>query len=121
MDLNEQGQRFSFAYVRAVASVAGYGVNESETDDDSVDLTIAQRGGGGTVRSPKLDLQVKHKRTVAPLADLIPYPLPVKNYQELRGNDFQVPRILVVVLVPDNVSTWLSLSARSLSSLTRQA
>ncbi len=110
MNINEQGQRFSFAYVGAVASVAGFGVVEPPTDDDSVDLTVAKRGLGGTVRSPRLDIQAKHQRCDAiPEGDLA-YPLPIKNYVDLRGADFLVPRILVVVFVPavdDNADTGI--------------
>lgn len=36
-----------------------------------------------------------------------PYDLKVKNYEELRHLDFQVPRILVVVAVPEDVSRWV--------------
>jgi len=107
MDLSEQGQRFSFAYVEAVASVAGYSVAEWPTDDDSVDLTLSQRGPGGTVRSPKLDVQVKHKRCDDDGQDPIGYELKLKNYNELRGSGFQAPRIMVVVLVPPDVDAWV--------------
>lgn len=109
MDVNEQGQRFSFAYVHAVASVTGYAVDEKRTDDDSVDLTICRRGGAGTARSPKLDLQVKHWRqgSFPPEADTLSYPLKVKNHNELCGDGFQTPRILVVVLDPVEIDDWV--------------
>jgi hypothetical protein len=44
MDENQQKEQFSYAYVRAVASVAGYGVHRPEPDDDSVDLVVSARG-----------------------------------------------------------------------------
>src|SRR5581483_7510794 len=59
MDLSQKKQEFSNAYVKAVAAVCGYATHQPSVDDDSVDLGIAARGGGGTVRSPKLDLQLK--------------------------------------------------------------
>jgi hypothetical protein len=35
------------------------------------------------------------------------YDLKAKNYEELRHTDLQVPRILVVVAVPPDVSAWV--------------
>ena len=59
MDLAQQKQEFSKAYVKAIAAAAGYATQEPTVDDDSVDLGVVARGGGGTVRSPRLDLQLK--------------------------------------------------------------
>jgi len=115
MHIDEQGQRFSFAYVRAVASAAGYAVVEQETDDDSVDLTIAQRGGGGTIRSPRLDLQVKHSRIGPRQEETIRYAVPIKNYDELRADNFQSPRLLVLVLVPADTTSWVQQTEEQLA------
>lgn len=41
--------------------------------------------------------------------DYIRYPLKVKNYNDLRKNAL-VPRILVVLLVPENLEDWLQQS-----------
>ena len=38
------------------------------------------------------------------------YPLKIKNYDDLRLTNIQVPRILVVVLVPSDISQWLNYS-----------
>lgn len=97
---NEQKQQFSFAYLRAIASAAGYGVSRPEIDDDSVDLTFAARGVGGAIRSPRLDAQVKC--TAKPLRnDVDPsLSLPCKNYNDLRDPNLQAPRILIVMYVP---------------------
>ena len=107
MDINEQKQQFSVALVRAVAAVCGLAYATPDTDDDSIDATIALRGGGGTVRSPKLDVQLKCSSVVDSSGDEMSYPLPIKNYNELRAVDVMVPRILVVVLVPDGLMDWL--------------
>jgi hypothetical protein len=42
------------------------------------------------------------KSTARNLMDtrFIRYPLPVKNYEDLRHENYQVPRILVVVVMP---------------------
>jgi hypothetical protein len=108
MYLTQCQEAFSLAYVRAVAATAGFRVQDgAQPDDDSVDLTIAARGPGGTVRSPKLDLQLKCQRGRPANAPTWPYDLKAKNYEDLRHTDLQVPRILVVVAVPDDVTTWL--------------
>lgn len=110
MELSRQKEQFSIAWVRAVVSVAGYVVYQPEVDDDSVDLGIAMRGGRGTIRSPRLEAQLKC--TAAPIwrFDPMQFVLKKKNYDDLRGNDLLVPRILIVVCVPEDVTLWLDQS-----------
>lgn len=107
MDINEQKQQFSFAYVRAVASAAGLAVSRPDVDDDSVDLTIGRKGGGRTIRSPKLDVQVKCTGGNAVLNGELSFDLEIKNYDELRYEDYPYPRLLIVVTVPPTVTDWL--------------
>lgn len=109
MTLNDLKAEFSHAYVRAVAHAAGYFVQEANRsfDGDGVDLTLLSRSPSGTVRSPRLDLQLK--ATASPIVeDPFPYDLDVKNYDELRSVQLQVPRILVVVSVPDSTASWVA-------------
>ena len=113
MDVDAQKEEFSRAYVRAVAAVAGFAWSQPSVDDDSIDLTLAAKGGNGTFRSPKLDLQLKCHAALMPLDSHMSYPLKLKNYNELR-DIFLVPRILVVVLVPDKVVDWLNHSEAEL-------
>jgi len=54
MHISQQQEQFSRAYVHAIASVAGFTIYTPQVDDDSVDLGIAQTGGRGTIRSPRL-------------------------------------------------------------------
>jgi hypothetical protein len=49
MLLDQQKKDFSLAYIRAVASVAGYRTSRLESDDDSCDLTISAVGAGHLV------------------------------------------------------------------------
>jgi hypothetical protein len=100
MQLSYRQEAFSLAYVRAVAATAGFRVQDgTQPDDDSVDLTIAARGPGGTTRSPKIDVQLKCKLGAPAGEPTWPYDLSLKNYEDLRHTDFQVPRVLVVVAV----------------------
>jgi hypothetical protein len=107
MDENAQKEQFCRAYVQAVAAVAGFAWSEPSVDDDSIDLTLSARGGGGTVRSPRLDLQLKCHAQVTPAAPSFSFPVKIKNYDDLRDDTVMVPRILVVVLVPDDISDWM--------------
>jgi len=115
MDVNQQKEQFSNAYVSAVVSVAGYALYKPQVDDDSIDWGIADRGGRGTIRSPKVDLQLKCSGRHILADEEVGFPLKVKNYNELRPENYQVPRILVVVLVPDRIEEWLKHSEESLA------
>jgi hypothetical protein len=110
MSINDRKDLFSRAYVRAVASVAGYTATVPELDRDSVDLQLAGVGGGGTIRSPYLDLQLKCTGAEELSPTDFPLPLKIKNYDDLRATDLAVPRILVVVVVPPDIDDWLAVS-----------
>lgn len=104
--LNMHKELFSEAWVRSVAAAVGFRATKPEgPDDDSVDLTLHESGPRGMIRSPKLDLQLKCTAGVLPTQDF-PYPLQIKNYNDLRATDLQVPRLLVVVVVPDDTVDW---------------
>jgi hypothetical protein len=115
MTLDDQKEQFSFAYVRAVAATAQIVVSEPSVDDDSVDLSFQQKGGNGQVRSPRLEAQVKCTEIADVHPDHIAYPLKLKNYEELRPTNLLVPRILIVVTVPDNLVEWLNHSEDELA------
>ncbi|HEV7866767.1 MAG TPA: DUF4365 domain-containing protein [Chthoniobacteraceae bacterium] len=115
MTLEDQKQQFSFSYARAVAATAQIAVTEPTVDDDSIDLIFQQRGGGGVVRSPRVEAQMKCTEATAVHPRYVAYPLKLKNYDELRPVDVLVPRILVVVLVPDLLGDWLNHSEQELA------
>ena len=102
-----QKEQFSRAYVQAVAACAGFAWSVPSVDDDSVDMTLHQTGGGGTVRSPRVDLQIKCAERASPTEDAFSHWIKLKNYEDLRDENVQIPRILVVVLVPELVTDWL--------------
>ncbi len=107
IDENQQREQFSIAYVRAVAAVAGYSVDSPSVDHDSIDMGIAARGGSGTYRSPRIELQLKCSSAAEVGEKSIAFPLKIKNYNDLRAKTL-VPRILVVVIVPDELDDWLT-------------
>ncbi|HEY3854973.1 MAG TPA: DUF4365 domain-containing protein [Verrucomicrobiae bacterium] len=108
MTPEEQKQQFSFAYARAVAAVARIAVDQPHVDNDSVDLTFRKRGGGGSVRSPQLDAQVKCTEAANIHQTDIAFVLKLKNYEDLRPTNLLVPRILVIVVVPEQLTDWVA-------------
>ncbi|PQO46165.1 DUF4365 domain-containing protein [Blastopirellula marina] len=107
MDLNARKEELSRAYVQAIAATAGYSWSKPSVDDDSIDLTLAQRGGNGTIRSPRLDIQLKCHAAETPTVDEISFPLKIKNYDDLRAENVLIPRLLVVILIPHSPHEWL--------------
>jgi hypothetical protein len=46
--------------------------------------------------------------------EVIRYPLVVKNYNDLRVENIHTPRLLVVVVVPEQLDNWLTQSQQEL-------
>ncbi|MXZ22551.1 MAG: DUF4365 domain-containing protein [Caldilineaceae bacterium SB0665_bin_25] len=103
MDLNAMKERFPLAYIGAVASQAGYYIVEPKVDQDSVDGTLM----GDIGRRPRIDFQAKATAQDILRESHLAFPLPVKNYDDLRA-DTRTPRILIVVLMPGDSSQWLN-------------
>ena len=95
MHISHQKERFSIAYVRALAAQAACYCDEPEVDDDSVDLRVYA----------KLDCGVETNRPDF-REDGLHFDLPVKNYNDLRANSLY-PRYLVVVCLPEKMEQWL--------------
>jgi len=110
MDPQRQKEEFNYAYICALAARAGVNRGEFRVDDDSIDVTFQARGnfGPGRRRSPIIQLQLKCTSRDLIVNDSIRFPLPVKNYNDLRGDDFVAPRYLAVMVVPDNVEEWIA-------------
>lgn len=103
MDINAMKERFSFAYIEAVASQAGYQIVEPRVDRDSVDGFL--KGDSG--RRPRIEFQAKATSQDVLRDDHISFPLPVNNYDDLRA-DTRMPRILIVLRMPEETSEWLN-------------
>lgn len=93
---------FSLAYVKAIAAVAGYAVTAGPyPDDDSVDGILT----GDFGRRPRIDFQAKATGRDVLRGDSLHFPLPVKNYNDLRLPT-RTPRILIVLLMPEDLDRW---------------
>lgn len=108
---NHIESELSIAYVQAVSARAGFATEFTRVDLDSVDVTVCGKGKlspDSILHSPKIDIQLKATKNKNVNGDgSISFNLPLKNYNDLRANCL-VPRILVVLFLPDDENLWLS-------------
>lgn len=109
MDVSKQKEQFSKAYVTAIAAQVGLNNVHLEVDDDSVDLALRGRNFTGKIRNPQLDLQLKCTSRDLIKDGELRFPLSIKNYNDLRGDDVICPRYLFILVVPDDVHQWAEL------------
>jgi hypothetical protein len=116
VDINQQKEQFSYAYIYAVAASAGYSfqIAARPLDFDGIDIILAGGIGSGIIRYPRLELQVKCTSRDVIGQEAIRYPLEVKNYNDLKVENIQIPRLLILVVVPDNLDNWLIQSQQEL-------
>ncbi|NJL78077.1 MAG: DUF4365 domain-containing protein [Richelia sp. RM2_1_2] len=116
MDINIQKEEFSYAYIYAVVSAAGYScqIASRPMDIGGIDIIISGEEKEFTLYPPRLEVQVKSTSTAVIDNEFVRYPLKLKNYNELRKSKTLVPKILVVVLLPDNPEEWVNQSEEEL-------
>ena len=104
MDLNRHKEMFSIAYINAVAARVGLELAQIRYDVDGVDGILVSSGG----TAPQVNFQAKStSRRDVWRGDHVALKLPKRNYDHLRIPKF-VPRILIVVLLPEDQSKWLT-------------
>lgn len=103
MTPNLRMEQRSLVVIRAVAADAGFQVVRPEPDVDSVDGVLMASFG----RRPRIEFQAKSTSRDIIQGGSLRFPLPVKNYDELRIGSW-APRILIVALMPGESETWLS-------------
>ncbi len=108
-------EQFSLAYIAAIASVVGCAVEGEDVDIDSGDVTLLRRKPGTVVRSPRLILQVKATTQNCIGETTVSHQLEARTYTDLAAVNLQVPKILVVVALPENVETWTTHSELQLA------
>ena len=110
MDLNTRKSRFSLAHIEAVASHAGFQVEEVKVDRDSIDGTIKADHG----RRARIEFQAKATAREDILqGDGIHFPLSIKNYDDLRSDTLN-PRLLMVTIIPSEIENWIDQSSDEL-------
>ena len=106
MYLTHRQEQFSNAFVEAIAAVAGCAASKPSVDNDSIDWTLSNR----LPRRPKLDVQLKCTSDDSGSPENIRFVVPIKNYRDLILVDLSNPRVLVLVVAPADIDSWLEQS-----------
>jgi hypothetical protein len=96
-----QKEQYQKAYVRALTSQAGITIGEWSVDKDGVDVTL--RRGGWSV-----DLQLKCTRRPRNSGQGFVFDLDVPTFAKLADPDRSSPGFIVLMVVPPQVSNWLT-------------
>ena len=103
MDLNTRKERLSLAYINAVATHANCEVLEPQVDRGSVDGLLKR-----STMAEIIGFQAKatSRDIVGRDGEQLHFPLPIRDYDNLRNDG--PPFILIVVLLPDDETQWLT-------------
>ena len=99
-------EQLSLSYVRSVVFRAGLRLSTPDVDDHGIDGTIVNPERRGINR---IDVQLKAttRYVIGPTA--ISYDLRVEDYNRLTPDD-DVPRVLILFIMPDDEEQWLAQS-----------
>lgn len=109
-------EELSNSYINTIAAINGFGCEFTRKDFDSIDVRITCNGymeSDSTIRSPNLGIQLKATSSIDATDGFFPFPLPIKNYDDLRSNTLE-PRILVLLVLPDDKIHWINHSVDEL-------
>ena len=110
MTSTDREEALSRAYLAAVTAGAGYVTALMDFDRDGVDVQIR---AGGSMR-PSLDIQLKATINLGePTDGMFHFPLKRRNYDLLREQSM-IPGILVVLDLPKDELSWLSVTPEQL-------
>ena len=99
-------EQLSLAYLRAVVSNAGFGLSEPVKDYYGIDGTVVAPNRRGVNR---VDFQLKSDTDYTLRETDIAYDLRVADYNRLIRDD-DIPRVLILFLMPENPHEWLAQS-----------
>jgi hypothetical protein len=106
---NHRQEVLSRAYVQAIAGRCGLTCSLRDFDY-GIDMTLhdIRRHGHRHIESGfKLDIQTKSTTTRNLTATDVGYDLEVKTYDDLRDPQVGCPRILVLLVLPENETQWM--------------
>jgi hypothetical protein len=118
---NDIESELSYAYLHAVASQIGAAckVSNRHEDNNGIDASITAWGpfsNGGYLNEIELKIQLK-ATIVEPIDSGTHFSYFLKGinrYNDLRNEALAVPRILVVLFLPKEVDTWLTINQQEL-------
>ena len=100
MQLNDQKEQFSLAYIYAVAACAGYQLELPSKDRHSVDGRLISD-------AEIIEFQAKATSQDIERDGVVRFRLPVRNYDDLRNPDAMALRLLIVVQLPADPDMWI--------------
>ncbi|MGW4011537.1 DUF4365 domain-containing protein [Streptomyces sp. NPDC004763] len=105
----DNGHRGAFGeeFIRMLATAANLDVTRKERDRVGVDWQLGYAGRRGTRRYPAIEAQVKCTSSPVIDDDHIRYSLKLKNYNQLAGPDYEMPRFLFLVLAATDPHAWV--------------
>lgn len=116
MDINAQKEEFSYGFLQLLGAKAGLEVTKSgrQTDNQKIDLHIIHAGRISDLYTPRFDVQVKctHKNNID--NEYFLYDLDIKTYDRLRYIHHDVPIFLIILVVPENINEWVTITPEQL-------
>ena len=113
---NLRKEDLSLSYLSAVCAYKGIAVELQRHDEDSIDViikkTIKRNNGNDFVTLLSVQLKAT-SQTLVENDGGFSYPLPIKNYNDLR-KDSTVPMMLCVLRLPDKEEEWVTHSVKEL-------
>ncbi len=106
---NKIKEELNLAYVLSVAASKKFATEFTRIDSDSVDATIRYNGkltADSILYSPEIKIQLKATSGANIVNNEIVFPLPIKNYNDLRLPS-TCPRLLIIMCLPENSEDWL--------------
>src|SRR5947208_1796380 len=94
------------AFVRALAASAGLIVSRPDLDVTGEDFSIGYPGMRGSLRHPRIEVQVKSWSNPGGSLATWRYRMRVEHFNELAGDMFYLPRYLFLVVVPDDTARY---------------
>jgi hypothetical protein len=110
--INRQGA-FGEAYVHLIVKAAGFVLARYDQDSGhKIDWTVSGAGADNTTRDPRLDIQVKSSANLPLASGDCSYDIDRSLYDWARKPQhlLDVPRIIVLVRVPETVDQWTAQS-----------
>lgn len=102
---------FGEQFIRMLAVAANIDAAQRDRDRVGVDWQLGHPGRPGTHRFPVIEAQVKCTSSPLLREDHIAFDLEVQHYNQLAGQDYNIPRFLFLVWAPTDPFTWSHASA----------
>lgn len=113
MHITDAQEKFSAAYVKLMCAAAKINYSQPSTDNESIDLELIGKGFKGNWKKPRILVQLKctsNYKYIDMDNQVLSFPLPLKNYNDLRESD-DLPKILIVVFCPKDNREWVQYSS----------